>query len=208
MKISLHRALAEIKLLDKRINSSVKGKLYVTSQIGREKPRDFNSTEEFEAIAKGSYQSVMDLISRRNEIKSKLIHANAVTEVTISGERMTIAEAIDRKDSIKYEKLFLLELKNQLAIVNKIIEQERFDMELRLENRIESDLGSKDRKINAKEVEEITESFLKRYKPSIIDPLDIRKKIELLEESIENFETEVDYVLSEINTVTTFELKD
>lgn len=43
------------------------------------------------------------------------------------------------------------------------MEIEKQQMENRLDKRLEADLGSKDRKNHAAEVEEITENFLKRY---------------------------------------------
>lgn len=206
MKLSLHRALAELKMLNKRILSSINDKQYVTYQIGEEKPKGYQSTKEFEELAAAGYQSVTDLIKRRNEIKSKLILANATTKVNIAGVEMTIAEAIDQKDFIDYKQSLLNELKRQYSLANQMIEREKQDMENRLDKRLESDLGSKDRKNHVAEVEEITENFLKRYNPSMVDPIEIRKEMEKLEKEIHDFMLEVDAVLSEANAITTIEL--
>lgn len=206
MKLSLHRALAELKMLNKRILGAINEKKYVTYQIGDEKPKGYQSKDEFVEAAKAGYQSVNDLITRRNEIKSKLILANATTKVNIAGVEMTIAEAIDQKDFIDYKQSLLNELKRQHALVIQQIEREKQDVENRLDSRINSDLGSKDRKNHAAEVEEITENFLKRYNPSMVDPIEIRKEIEKLEKEIHDFMLEVDAVLSEVNAITTIEL--
>ncbi|MES9681662.1 hypothetical protein ABWK22_01775 [Gottfriedia acidiceleris] len=206
MKLSLHRALAELKMLNKRINAAINGGKYVSYQIGEEKPKGFQSKEAFEKDAAADYQSVTDLIKRRNEIKSKLILANATTKVEIAGVQMTIAEAIDHKEFIEYKRSLLNELKRQLSLTNQMIEREKLDMEIRLDKRIESDLGSKDRKNHVQEVEEITNNFKKRYNPSEIDPIGIREEIKKLETEIYEFELEVDAVLSEINAITMIEL--
>ncbi|MBJ8109060.1 hypothetical protein JDS99_05265 [Bacillus cereus group sp. N6] len=206
MKLSLHRALAELKMLNKRILSSINDKQYVTYQIGEEKPKGYQSTKEFEELAAAGYQSVTDLIKRRNEIKSKLILANATTKVNIAGVEMTIAEAIDQQEFIEYKQSLLNELKRQLAVVNQKMEIEKQQMENRLDKRLEADLGSKDRKNHAAEVEEITENFLKRYNPKVVDPIEIRKEIEKLETEINTFLIEVDSVKSEANATTFIEI--
>lgn len=206
MKLTLHRALGELKMLDKRIYAAVNQNKYIGFQIGEEKPVGFKDKAEFEANALAGLQSVVDLIGRRNEIKSKLLLANASTELKIAGLTMTIAEAIDQKDAISYRQSILNELKRQLALVTQQVERETRDMEIRLDKRLEADLGSKDRKNHAKEVEEITESFLKRYRPNVIDPINLREQITVLEKEINEFAVEVDAALSEVNAITTIEI--
>ncbi|WP_341285122.1 hypothetical protein [Priestia megaterium] len=207
MKMSIHRALAELKTLNKRIERATSGK-FVAMQIGEEPPRSYKTVLEFNTEAGAFYNSAKDLIARRNEIKAKVIASNAVTKVKVGKEEMTVAEAIDRKDNgVKYDKELLNSLRNQLIQVERQMELERQQMELRLEKRIEADLGSKDRKANAAEVETITESFLKRYKPKMVDPIEIKKEIKELTERIEEFEMEVDFILSESNTSTLIEVQ-
>ena len=43
----------------------------------------------------------MDLIKRRDAITKAIVASNAVTEVTINGETMTVASAIELKTSIE-----------------------------------------------------------------------------------------------------------
>jgi len=207
-KMSLHRALAELKLLEKRIIQGYNATEYITYQIGSEKPKRYASVEDFNKQALSSYQSVKDLITRYNEIKMKLITVNATTKVKIGDTEYTIAEALHRKNSIDFEKGLLSELKRQLSVLNNKMEIENKAMLNRLDQRISADLGSKERKDHAKEVEEITEGFLRRYQPNEVDPLNIRDEIKKLEASIEEFETNVDYVLSEANATTFIEVSE
>lgn len=206
--MSIHRGLAELKNLDKRIQRGVSER-FVSLQIGEEAPKSYKDVESFVAEAKANYQSITALIERRNKIKAAITASNAVTTVTISGREMTVAEAIDRRDTgLNYDKSLLGSLRRQLNLVEIEIEKERMDMERRLEQRIQADLGSKDRKTNIEEVENITKSFLNRYKPDALDPIKIREEIKKLTDSIENFEMEVDFALSESNTDTKIEIAD
>lgn len=205
--MSIHRALAELKLLDKRINRAI-NKDFIAMKIGFEAPSGYKNDEEFINYSKRAFESAKGLIKRRNLIKSKIIESNAKTKVTIAGVEMTVASAIDQKDAIKYKKDLLLSLRSQQRDVNNKIERELPSMNQRLEQRIIGDMGNRDRKEYAKEVEEITEKFLNRNKPGMLDPIDIKQEIDDLTEEIELFETEVDYALSESNTETKIEIPE
>jgi hypothetical protein len=208
MKMSIHRALAELKTLDKRIQRGVAEK-FVAMQIGQEAPRGYKELKDFTSQAEASYQSAKALIERRNAIKCAITASNAATIVVIAGKEMTVASAIDRRDTgLQYDKALLASLRRQLQAVEMEIERERQDVERRLEQRIQSDLGSKDRKTNADEVENITKAFLKRYKPDMVDPVKIKDEIKRLTDEIEQFEMEVDFTLSESNTQTLIEIED
>lgn len=208
MKMTLHRALAELKMLNKRILGAVNEQKYVGYHIGDENPRGYSSVEDFVERARKNYQSVNALMDRRNEIKSKLILANATTKVKIAGVEMTIAEAIDQKDFIDYKQALLNELKRQLSLTTQSLDHEKQDMLKRLDKRIDSDLGSKERKDHAKEVEEITANFIKRNGANVLDPINIREEIEALDKEIHEFTVEVDAVLSEANALTTIDISE
>ena len=99
-KYSIHRALAELKLLDKRITKTIDNLKVITYKKGNK--LEYNITEEeFKAVVEADMQSVKDLITRRKEIKEKIVKSNAETLVTIAGKEMTVAAAIERKESIK-----------------------------------------------------------------------------------------------------------
>ncbi|MEX3713450.1 hypothetical protein ABFV99_13695 [Cytobacillus horneckiae] len=193
-------------MLNKRILGSINEQKYVAYQIGEDAPKGYTTLKEFEDEASANYQSVKDLISRRNEIKSKLILANATTTVLIAGKEMTIAEAIDQKDFIDYKQSLLNELKRQLSLNVQMIDREQREMELRLDKRLESDFGSKDRKNHVNEIEQTTTNFKNRNQPALVDPISIRKEIENLETEINDFLVDVDAVLSEANATNFIEV--
>lgn len=136
-KYSIHRALAELKLLDKRITKTINNLKVVTYKKGNKLECNI-AEEEFKAVVEADMQSVKDLITRRKEIKEKIVKSNAETLVTIAGKEMTVAAAIERKESIKYEKRLAEELKNQLnnlkAIINNRNEQVEYSLERQLGN--------------------------------------------------------------------------
>jgi hypothetical protein len=58
---------------------------------------------------------------------------------------------------------------------------------------------AKDAKTNVEVIQQLTATFLAQNKATIVDPLNLADLIRTMTESIENFETKVDYILSESN---------
>src|ERR1044071_4886125 len=98
--MTVARALVELKTLDKRITKA-------TSSIELVKVRrkdDKWDVAEFSRKAQSDLQSLLDLIDRRDLLKRKVIQSNAVTQVTIEGREYSIAEVIDRKQTLRYRR--------------------------------------------------------------------------------------------------------
>ena len=102
-KISITEALNELKLYDSKIMKAITNAKLVGAAKKSADKVGVVKKEDFEERAKASYQSVTDLIANRNTLKSAIVKSNAVTEVTINGKTMTVAEAIERKNSIDYD---------------------------------------------------------------------------------------------------------
>ncbi len=101
-KMTIHRALSELKLIDARITKQIseieptgifqKGKLI----NGYKTPEDFNTT------AKSKMDSVNDLIKRKVTIKSAIVNSNSTTKVNVGGTEMSVADAITFKGVIAF----------------------------------------------------------------------------------------------------------
>ena len=92
--MSLHRALSELKTLDKRIHKQIDDSKFVGVKHKNKKVNLFQDEKEFIREAKADYQSIIDLITRKQKIKKAIVEANANTKVTVAGKEMTIADAI------------------------------------------------------------------------------------------------------------------
>lgn len=206
--MTITRGLAELKLLDKRIMRKIFDSNFLIANKKSNKKLNGNMTkEEFVQNSKSSYESISDLIERRKKIKSAIVDSNAKTKVTIAGKEMTVAEAIERKDSIQYEKELLdrmeYQYKNTLAEVNRQNEK----VQQNLDNLLNTSFGKEGKqKATENEIEIIAKPYLQQNEYEVIDPLNIYNKIEELKEDIEQFELEVDFTLSESNTITKIEI--
>ena len=97
MAISVTRALAEVKSLNDRIEKATRGSVFVSITTGG-KVTNGGDLQATSNALKANLQSVNDLIDRRNLVKGAIIRSNAVTNVTINGLEMSVAE--DRKSVV------------------------------------------------------------------------------------------------------------
>lgn len=204
MGISVTRGLAELKMLDKRIQK-------LTTQIdlikvGFAYPQNEDIVKEHKGMEmkiKSDFQSLLDLIARRDIIKKAIINSNSITIVRINNKEMTVAEAIERKSSINYKKELVMKMKRSLNEATNGLEQK----ERECSQRLDAFIASQEKVLKDPTIlKSATESFMQIHKPALIDPLRLGECIVKLEEEVENFLTEVDFALSESNARTEIEV--
>lgn len=199
------QALNELKLLDSRIIKETHNARFVAAAKTVEKKVTPNLTkEDFIEGAKASYQSIKDLIARRAAIKAAVVASNAVTKVTINGEEMTVAEAIERKSSIEYDKGFLVAMKNQLERETSQMNTQNVLMESKIDKNIETMLG-KDGKTKDEDLDNLMKVFRTANQWSLVDPLGLKDLINKLDTQVTGFESEVDSALQISNCTTWIE---
>ena len=162
-------------------------------------------SNKFAVEARASYQSFTDLLARYNQLKAAIVLSNATTSVTIGDKTYTVADAVERKRTIDFEKTMLAIMKQQFEQVKREHEAHTVSEQARVERLLQSEL-SKDSKTNVEVITQLTETFLAQNKAEVLDPLNLETKIAEMNRSIEEFETKVDWVLSESNGRTVLSL--
>lgn len=208
-KMTIHRALAELKLIDSKIEKSIS----VIDPTGLRQEgklvNGFAEQTEFEENAKAKLQSVNDLINRKTAIKSAIVKANGTTPVIIAEKSMTIADAINFKTVIIYKKQLIAQLSSKHNSTKSHFTTENEKMkQVALDNaKIMIGKQGDDRvKPTDEDVKNIVEPFVKRNEFHLVDPLKVGSLVESMQKEVEDFEIEVDAVLSEINAITIIEI--
>lgn len=208
-KMTIHRALSELKLIDERIAKAI-NVVEPTGLMQLNKPvNGFIAKDDFENDVKAKYQSVTDLINRKNAIKSAIVKANGATLVKIGEKPMTIADAINFKTVIAVKKMLIDQLtKKHNAVKARFTKENEKVNNVALENaKIMIGKQGDDRvKPTDEDVKNIVEPFVKRNEFHLVDPLRIEELTEKLQLEVDTFEAEVDAVLSEINAITVIEI--
>lgn len=203
-KMTIHKALAELKIIGNRIEQSIdNGVFCVANKHSNEKINGLK-IENVKKDMIGSYDKASDLIKRRNAIKRAVVLSNAKTIVTIADKEYTVAEAIEMKNhGIEYEDLFLDELRGQYGRAKNTIEKENGQsLSDRADKFVVDMYGSKEGKTSAVDFEKARKDFITSNSYDLIDPINIKEKIDALEEYISNFKTEIDAALSVSNAIT------
>ena len=203
--MTVHKALCELKMLDKRINESIMTAEFCRANQHSHVKIDGGTIAEYEAAAVSKYQSTMDMIIRRDAIKRAVVASNAVTEVTIGGNRYTVADAVElRRHGLSYRRTLLQAMTLQLKRVRSTIEQKNGEELTRAADKmVEVYYGRQtDVKAITEEMKATREKFIEDNTYELLDPIRIENRIRELDKEITAFETEVDSALSVSNAVT------
>jgi|LauGreDrversion4_2_1035121.scaffolds.fasta_scaffold400610_1 hypothetical protein len=192
--MSVTQALAEIKLMRSRMENALDG----TTFIKLKKKRDLVDATRFGKEATGAFQSYIDLLKRYTALKSAVVHSNAITLVQIAAVQYTVAEAVERKRTLNFDKDLLSQLQTQYDKVQSEYNSHMVSEQARVERLLTTEL-SKDNKTNVEVINQLTETFLSQNRAEILDPLQLSERIAAIKKDIEDFETQVDWVLSESN---------
>jgi hypothetical protein len=208
-KITITEALSTLKLLDKRISKKLEtltdGTNYpIDYRIGSDKGKYSLLTEEnLKNKATGALDSISTLIKNRRLLKSKIALSNAITEVIVNKESMSIVECIEYKNSIQQDKDLLNKLERIYISVQNSYQIELEEAEDKITELLNAKLSSDSNKNSSSEI--LAKELRGIYNPTLMDPIKLGEYIETLRSNIEQFENDVDVVLSISNAKTFIE---
>ena len=209
-KISITRALVELKRFDQRITQALNSSKFVERTVGRGNKRKVPfsnvSIADTEAAIRGSYDKVDQLIKNRAAMKSKIVLSNATTKVTVLGTEMTVAEAIELKTSVSSRQQYVNVLRAQLQQHRQVIEVDNAKLQAKIDTSLNSIYGTEKAKIDAAMVAQVADPQRDLLESELLDPAGIEKRIEKLQEEISEIASEIDFVLSEANARTEIEV--
>lgn len=202
--MTVHKALAELKLLDSRIEKAIAEGVYCVANKNSNDKIGGIPLGDYIKIMQGGYDKATDLINRRKAIKRAVVLSNAVTKVSVAGNEYTVAEAIEMKNhGVEFDKLLMNTMNIQYCNAQMQIEQEDGkDLEQRAEQYVTAIYGQKEGKTNTADIEKVKKDFIESNTYVLVDPLCVLDKIEDLEKKINDFMAEVDSALSVSNALT------
>lgn len=209
-KISITRALVELKRLNDRISTAISAGTFVSTVVGKNSYQKVSgsnqSVVEMTRTIQSSFDSVDTLITDRARIKSAIVMSNALTKVTIMKQEMTVAEAIELKSTVVFRRQYLQVLRNQLVVANRAIATTNATLEAAIEVSLNNIYGSEKSKITDDTYKSVANPQKEQKEASLLDPQKIEAKIAALTEEISLLESEVDFTLSESNASTLIEV--
>lgn len=205
--MTVHKALAELKVLDSRIESAILSGDFVITKKNNQDTVKGKTVEQYKAKATEAFQKASDLIRRRNAIKNAVVVSNAKTMVKIGDKEYTVVEAIEKKNhGMDYYIQLRDILRQQLSKQKTELEKHNASLQQKAEQFAVAMMGGKDVKDVKTDSDEYVASmntYIKANTMTLLDPLGIEAKIEELDDMINTFLPEVDAALSVSNAVTT-----
>lgn len=203
-KMTVHKALAELKLLDGRIEKAIAEGIYCVANKHSNTKINGIALDEYAKIMQGRYDKAMDLINRRKAIKKAVVLSNAATRVEVAGTEYTVAEAIEMKNhGVEFDEMLTSAMQKHYNMAQMQIKQENGkELEERADQYVTAIYGQKEGKTNTADIEKVKADFLNANQYELVDPLHVLDKIEELEKNINDFMAEVDSVLSVSNALT------
>lgn len=207
--MTVHQALAELKVLDSRIAKAIAGGKYM--DVKRHCDKKIGGVDVGEYCTKtirASYDSAIDLIARRNAIKRAVVKSNAVTTVDIGGTTYTVAEAIEMNNhGIDFEQRLYDEIRRQMMIAQSEINHNSGPyIQQKAENYINGLYGGKD-KVDADSAKAQMQAYIDANSYELVDPLGVQDVLAKMEADIASFTANVDAALSVSNAITKIEVE-
>lgn len=202
--MNVHQALAELKMLDKRIPEEIMKPMWVVANKHSNTKIYGIPVGEYVNNTKAQYQKVNDMIRRAEAIKRAVTNSNAVTKINVGGVEYTVAEAIDMKNNGIPR---LEELRKRLVAHLRTAEQSAeyengSNLEKRATQHLEAMFGKSEAKGLTEEMKAAREEFIKQQTVGLVDPIGAKDEIEALTERIDKFTVNVDAALSVSNALT------
>lgn len=212
-KMTIHKALAELKTMDDRINKAITGVNYVVAVKHSAEKINGVTVADFKENIKSGYQKVKSLMARRDAMKRAVVLSNANTKVNVNGTEYTVAEAIEMKNhGMEYKKVLRHRMVTDWNMARVELDRNSGDaIEKRAEQYVLSVIAAqpKDSKmsVDSEAMKALRKDYITNNTYDLVNPLDITKVMEELMQEIDEFETEVDAALSVSNAVTVIEFE-
>ena len=212
-KMTVHKALAELKTMDDRISKAMRETCYVLAVKHSAEKINGVSVADFKAQMKSGYQKVTDLIARRDAMKRAVVLSNATTEVQIGGSKYTVAEAIEMKNhGVEFKRALLSCMTAARNTAhNELARNGGEALEQRAEQYVLSVIAAqpKDAKmsVDSEAMKSLRKTYIENNIYDLLDPLDVNKVMAALDADINEFEAEVDAALSVSNALTVIEFE-
>ena len=202
--MTIHRALAELKVLDERIEKLIREAKFCAAAKKSMKKLDGVDIEEYKKNAQAILDKINDLIARQNALKRAISDSNAKTYVPIAGHDYTVAMAIwMNQHGIEFQNHLLTTMERQYSNAVSLIENANARLSDRADNFVSATNSASDKNnMDADTLKDIRQDYIDRETMVLIDGIDIKATKEALADKIDKFMAEVDAALSASNAVT------
>ena len=204
--ISVTRALTLLKTLAAKIQDAQNARFVGFASGARDRSPD--AVEKLSKNIQSAHDTLTGLVNRRTKIKAAIIKSNANTVIDFRGEKISVAEAIERRtntvNQLRSTMSIMLRQHEEVQTQQKRADQQVAEATAKLEaNLFGREATSGDR---TSEMELIRKTQEQNLGGQIVDPCNILSKNEQIRSELADFDGELDSLLSEVNARTNIEI--
>ena len=216
-KMLVTQALDERELLVKKIQNKIANASFTdVKKRNEQKVLESRIPEEsFRQEAESAYQQIMDLIERFQKIDAAIVASNAVTMIHTSLGDYTVAGAISFRSRMRglgsydgeadFEQSLHTKMKQELDKCIVTAENKNKQLEMTAESMRISILG-KDSKVKDDKPLEVVNTYVQENTTELVDPLNVMKKVEEIQEKRAKLLSELDTQIKVSNATTFIEI--
>ena len=210
-KMTVHKALAELKTMDDRIAKAIRDTTYVLAVKHSADKINGITVEKFKEKMRSGYQKATDLIARRDAMKRAVVLSNATTKVKVGDIEYTVAEAIEMKNhGMEFRSALLRQINSAYVTAQSELNRNSGEtLEKKAEQYVLAVIAAqpKDSKmsVDSDAMKTLRKTYIENNTYDMVDPLDVAKIMEALDAEINEFNAEVDAALSVSNALTVIE---
>jgi hypothetical protein len=194
--MSLHRIIAEIKAAEEKLQNIPRETFVYTAPVD-----DSAGVEEGKRLSQANFDKVAAQLTNLAVLKAARNKANATTEITIAGVKMTIDQALAKKSANVFQLSFLNTLRAQMQNGKARVDQIQAQIDQKIAQQVTTaSAGTK--KATDAEIEVFRAMAERNTKQEVLVFDGMKAKIDKMASDLEQFNVEVDYVLSEANATT------
>jgi hypothetical protein len=208
-KISITRALSEVKTIGERIDRKIREAQFVT--IAKDSETFIHGgmpKNKFEQEVGSSMASISAMFARLTAIKGAIAEANAKTTVVVAGKTYTVVQAIEAKKVMELKKKLLRGMRDSLESHTTRVTDVNIKVDVSLDRLVTEMVKATDKDRKSSTITEFCNEYRKQNAYSVYDPCNIRQVASNLADDITGFLGEIDFVLSESNSKTEIEIAD
>lgn len=212
-KMTVHKALAELKTMDDRIMKSIRENTYVLAVKHSAEKINGMTVANFKEKMRSGYQKATDLIARRDAMKRAVVLSNATTKVKVGENEYTVAEAIEMKNhGMEFRSALLRQMNSAYVTAQSELNRNSGEtLEKKAEQYVLAVIAAqpKDSKmtVDSEAMKTLRKTYIENNTYDLVDPLDVAKIMETLDAEINEFNAEVDAALSVSNALTVIEFE-
>lgn len=212
-KMTVHKALAELKTMDDRIAKAIRDTTYVLAVKHSAEKINGMTVQNFKEKMRSGYQKATDLIARRDAMKRAVVLSNATTKVKVGENEYTVAEAIEMKNhGMEFRSALLRQMNSAYVTAQSELNRNSAEtLEKKAEQYVLAVIAAqpKDSKmsVDSDAMKALRKTYIENNTYDLVDPLDVTKIMETLDAEINEFNAEVDAALSVSNALTVIEFE-